>query len=114
MELGIYEMRGDGLREVSNPSEIFLSAGNEDLSGVGIAATMEGLRPLLIEIQALVSTQTYGNAQRSATGFDLRRLNMLLAVLEKRAGFKLGTQDVFVNLTGGIKVEDPAFDSHKR
>lgn len=110
LELGIYEMRGDGLREVNNPSEIFLSAGDENLSGVGISATMEGLRPLLIEIQALVSPQTYGTAQRSATGFDLRRLNMLLAVLEKRAGFKLGTQDIFVNLTGGIKVEDPALD----
>lgn len=110
LELGIYEMRGDGLREVSNPSEIFLSGGEENLSGVAISATMEGLRPLLIEIQALVTTQAYGNAQRSATGFDLRRMNMLLAVLEKRSGFKMGTQDVFVNMTGGIKVEDPALD----
>ncbi len=110
MEIGIYEMLSTGLREVSNPSEIFLSSGEEDFSGVSIAATMEGMRPLLIETQALVSPMAFGTAQRSATGFDLRRLNMLLAVLEKRCGFKLGVQDVFVNITGGMKVEDPAVD----
>ncbi len=110
MEIGIYEMLASGLREVSNPSEIFLSSGEEAFSGVSIAATMEGMRPLLIETQALVSPMAFGTAQRSATGFDLRRLNMLLAVLEKRCGFKLGVQDVFVNITGGLKVEDPAVD----
>ncbi|MBX7241669.1 MAG: DNA repair protein RadA [Bacteroidia bacterium] len=110
MEIGIYEMRSDGLREVSNPSEIFLSAGTEPFSGVAITATMEGMRPLLIEMQALVTPLTYGNPQRSATGFDLRRLSMLLAVMEKRCGFKLGTKDVFINLAGGMKVEDPALD----
>ncbi|WNJ20411.1 DNA repair protein RadA [Pontibacter sp. G13] len=110
MEIGIYEMMAQGLREVSNPSEIFLSASDEQFSGVCISATMEGMRPLLVEIQALVSPMAYGNAQRSATGFDLRRLNMLLAVLEKRCGFKLGVQDVFINITGGLKVEDPAVD----
>ncbi|MEM7372370.1 MAG: DNA repair protein RadA [Bacteroidota bacterium] len=110
LELGIYEMLNNGLREVSNPSEIFLSNGEEDFSGVTIAATMEGMRPLLIETQALVSPMAYGTAQRSATGFDLRRLNMLLAVLEKRCGFKLGVKDVFINITGGLKVEDPALD----
>lgn len=110
LEMGIYEMHNQGLREVSNPSEIFLSQGNEELSGVAIAATLEGLRPLLIETQALVATSAYGTPQRSATGFDLRRLNMLLAVLEKRCGFTLGQKDVFINMVGGIKVEDPAID----
>lgn len=110
MELGIYEMLGEGLREVPNPSEIFLSRGNEQFSGVAISATMEGLRPLLIETQALVGAMAYGTPQRSSTGFDLRRLNMLLAVLEKRCGFQMGTKDVFVNITGGLKIEDPALD----
>ncbi len=109
-ELGIYEMQGNGLREVSNPSEILLSPRDEPLSGIAISVTIEGLRPLLIESQALVSPSNYGTAQRSATGFDLRRMNMLLAVLEKRCGFKLGANDVFLNITGGIKVEDPAID----
>lgn len=109
-ELGIYEMQGDGLREVSNPSEILLSQRNEPLSGVTISATMEGMRPILIETQALVSTSPYGTPQRSATGFDTKRMNMLLAVLEKRCGFKLGTKDVFLNIAGGIKVEDPSID----
>ncbi|MEM8886913.1 MAG: DNA repair protein RadA [Bacteroidota bacterium] len=109
-ELGIYEMLADGLREVSNPSEIFLSDFDENFSGVSIAATMEGMRPLLIETQALVGPMAYGNAQRSATGFDLRRLNMLLAVLEKRAGFKMAEKDCFINITGGLRVEDPAID----
>ncbi len=110
MEIGIYEMRSNGLREVKNPSEIFLTSGNEAFSGVAITATMEGMRPLLIEVQALVTPFIYGNPQRSATGFDLRRLNMLLAVMEKRCGFKLGQKDVFINLAGGLKVEDPALD----
>ena len=109
-ELGIYEMLGAGLREVSNPSEILLSQRNAKLSGIAIGATMEGNRPLLIEIQSLVSVATYGNPQRSSTGFDNRRLQMLLAVLEKRGGFKLSQQDVFLNIAGGIKVEDPAMD----
>ncbi|MCC7301817.1 MAG: DNA repair protein RadA [Bacteroidia bacterium] len=109
-ELGIYEMQGAGLREVSNPSEILISAREEPVSGVAISATMEGLRPLLIETQALVSSAAYGTPQRSATGFDLRRLSMLLAVLEKRCGFRLGTQDVFLNIAGGLRVEDPAID----
>ncbi|GAB2701847.1 DNA repair protein RadA [Mucilaginibacter koreensis] len=109
-ELGIYEMLGAGLREVSNPSEILLSQRDEALSGVTISATLEGLRPMLIETQALVSTSAYGTPQRSATGFDTRRMNMLLAVLEKRCGFRLSSQDVFLNITGGIKVEDPAID----
>ena len=109
-ELGIYEMMGSGLREVSNPSEILISQKDTDLSGVTIGATIEGNRPLLIEIQALVSTAAYGTPQRSSTGFDSRRLNMLLAVLEKRCGFRLGLQDVFLNMAGGIKVEDPAID----
>ncbi|MEO0899049.1 MAG: DNA repair protein RadA [Bacteroidota bacterium] len=110
MEIGIYEMMATGLREVSNPSEIFLSSGTEQFSGISIATTMEGMRPLLIETQALVSSMAYGNPQRSATGYDLRRLNMLLAVLEKRCGFNLSKHDVFVNMTGGLKVEDPAVD----
>ncbi|MBB5397299.1 DNA repair protein RadA [Mucilaginibacter sp. AK015] len=109
-ELGIYEMLGEGLREVSNPSEILLSQRDEPLSGVTISATLEGMRPMLIETQALVSTSAYGTPQRTATGFDTKRMSMLLAVLEKRCGFKLGAQDVFLNITGGIRVEDPAID----
>ena len=109
-ELGIYEMQGSGLREVSNPSEILISKKDEELSGNAVAVTMEGMRPLLIEIQALVSTAVYGTPQRSATGFNAKRLNMLLAVLEKRAGFRLGAKDVFLNITGGISVDDPAID----
>ncbi|MEO0901409.1 MAG: DNA repair protein RadA [Bacteroidota bacterium] len=109
-ELGIYEMQGSGLREVNNPSEVLISKNDEDLSGTAIAATVEGMRPLLIEIQALVSSAVYGTPQRSATGFNAKRLNMLLAVLEKRAGFKLGAKDVFLNITGGISVDDPAID----
>ena len=109
-ELGIYEMRASGLRPVDNPSELLLTQGNEELSGVAIAAAIEGVRPFLIETQALVSTAAYGTPQRSATGFDLRRLNMLLAVLEKRVGFKLAQKDVFLNIAGGIRVTDPAID----
>jgi len=109
-EIGIYEMLGHGLREVSNPSEILISNKESSLSGTAIAATMEGMRPLLIEVQALVSTAVYGTPQRSATGYNLKRLNMILAVLEKRAGFKLGQKDVFLNITGGIQVNDPAID----
>lgn len=109
-ELGIYEMISTGLRQVSNPSEILISEKTEDLSGVAIAAMIEGNRPLQIEIQSLVSTATYGTPQRSSNGFDLRRLQMILAVLEKRGGFRLGTQDVFLNVAGGLKVDDPAID----
>ena len=109
-ELGIYEMQAEGLREVKNPSEILISQRDTGVSGVTIGATMEGNRPLLIEIQALVSPAAYGTPQRSSTGFDSRRLNMLLAVLEKRTGLKMGTQDVFLNMAGGIKVDDPAID----
>jgi len=109
-ELGIYEMLSTGMREVSNPSEILISQRDEQTSGVAIAATMEGGRPMLIEVQALASSAVYGTPQRSATGFDARRLNMLLAVLEKRSGFKLGTKDVFLNIAGGLKVDDPAID----
>lgn len=109
-ELGIYEMLGEGLREVSNPSEILLSQRDEPLSGITISATLEGMRPMLIETQALVSTSAYGTPQRTATGFDTRRMSMLLAVLEKRCGFHLGAKDVFLNITGGIRVEDPAID----
>ena len=109
-ELGIYEMNGEGLREVSNPSEVLISQRDEKLSGTSIAVTMEGVRPLLIEVQALVSSAVYGTPQRSSTGFDLRRLSMLLAVLEKRCGFHLGTKHVFLNIAGGIRVEDPAID----
>ena len=109
-ELGIYEMRADGLRPVENPSELLLTQGGDELSGVAIAAAIEGVRPFLIETQALVSTAAYGTPQRSATGFDLRRLNMLLAVLEKRVGFKLAQKDVFLNIAGGIRVVDPAID----
>jgi DNA repair protein RadA/Sms len=109
-EMGIYEMQHNGLREVSNPSELLLSQEDESLSGTAISASIEGMRPFLIEIQALVSSAAYGTPQRSSTGFDLRRLNMLLAVLEKRAGFRLSTKDVFLNIAGGIKVNDPAID----
>lgn len=109
-EMGIYEMQANGLREVSNPSELLLSQKDEELSGSAVAATMEGMRPMLIETQALVSTAVYGTPQRSATGFDLRRLSMLLAVLEKRCGFMFGQNDVFLNIAGGIKVDDPAID----
>lgn len=109
-ELAIYEMLGSGLREVANPSELLLSLGGQDLSGVAIASMIEGVRPFLIEVQALVSTSAYGVPQRSATGFDIRRMNMLLAVLEKRAGFKLPQKDVFLNIAGGLKVNDPAID----
>lgn len=109
-ELGIYEMRGEGLREVPNPSDVLLSHSGEKLSGTAVAVMLEGLRPMLIEIQALVSTAVYGTPQRSSTGFDARRLNMLLAVLEKRCGFRLGAKDVFLNVTGGIRVDDPAID----
>ncbi len=109
-ELGIYEMQVSGLREVNNPSEILISKNDEGLSGTAIASTIEGMRPLMIEIQALVSTAVYGTPQRSTTGYNAKRLNMLLAVLEKRAGFKLGAKDVFLNITGGITVDDPAID----
>lgn len=109
-ELGIYEMQGNGLREVSNPSEILLSEREEELSGITISAMLEGVRPMLIETQALVSTSAYGTPQRSATGFDTRRMNMLLAVLEKRGGFRLSVKDVFLNIAGGLRVEDPAVD----
>lgn len=109
-ELGIYEMQHDGLRPVENPSELLLTQGNDELSGIAISAAIEGVRPFLIETQALVSTAAYGTPQRSATGFDLRRLNMLLAVLEKRVGFKLAQKDVFLNIAGGIRVTDPAID----
>ncbi len=109
-ELGIFEMYGEGLREVTNPSEILLSRKDDDLSGNAVASTLEGIRPMLIEIQSLVSSAVYGTPQRSTTGFDVRRLNMLLAVLEKRCGFRLGSKDVFLNITGGIRVDDPAID----
>jgi DNA repair protein RadA/Sms len=109
-ELGIYEMQGNGLREVTNPSEILITQREEDVSGVAVAAMIEGMRPMLIEIQALVSTAAYGTPQRSATGFDSRRLNMLLAVLEKRSGFRLGAKDVFLNIAGGLRVDDPGID----
>lgn len=110
-ELGIYEMEQRGLREVTNPSEMLLShSESEELSGVAIGVTLEGMRPFLIEAQALVSTAAYGTPQRSVTGFDAKRMNMLLAVLEKRVGFKLGSKDVFLNIAGGLKVNDPALD----
>ena len=109
-EIGIYEMRHDGLRQVNNPSELLLSQDHQGMSGVAIAAAIEGVRPFLIETQALVSSAVYGTPQRSATGFDTRRMNMLLAVLEKRVGFKLAQKDVFLNIAGGIKVSDPAID----
>lgn len=109
-ELGIYEMLGSGLREVANPSEILISHKEEELSGTAIATTLEGMRPLMVEIQALVSSAVYGTPQRSTTGYNAKRLNMILAVLEKRAGFRLGAKDVFLNITGGINVDDPAID----
>ena len=109
-ELGIFEMRQDGLREVTNPSELLISDEHDDMSGIAIASAIEGVRPLLIEVQSLTSTAAYGTPQRSATGFDLRRMNMLLAVLEKRAGFKVDKKDVFLNIAGGIRVNDPAID----
>lgn len=109
-ELGVYEMCQRGLREVSNPSEMFLSQSDEDLSGISIGVTMEGGRAFLIEVQALVSTAAYGTPQRSVTGFDSKRMNMLLAVLEKRVGFKLAAKDVFLNIAGGLKVNDPSLD----
>lgn len=109
-ELGIYEMQGSGLREVSNPSEIMLSQRDEPVSGVAIAAMLEGVRPLMVEVQALVSTSAYGMPQRTSTGFDAKRLNMILAVLEKKLGFRLSSQDIFVNIAGGLRVEDPAID----
>jgi DNA repair protein RadA/Sms len=109
-ELGIFEMRSSGLREVANPSEILLSQRDEEVSGVTISATIEGQRPILIEAQALVSSAAYGTPQRSSNGFDFKRLNMLLAVLEKRNGFRISSKDVFLNITGGIKVDDPAID----
>lgn len=109
-EMGIFEMRSNGLRQVENPSELLLNSEHSGLSGTSVAAAIEGVRPFLIEVQALVSSTAFGNPMRSATGFDLRRLNMLLAVLEKRAGFKLVTKDVYLNIAGGIKVSDPAID----
>ena len=109
-EIGIYEMQNNGLRIVENPSEILVTNSDSELSGVAISATLEGLRPFLIEIQALVSSAVYGTPQRSSTGYDSKRLNMLLAVLEKRCGFKLGAKDVFLNIAGGIKVDDPGID----
>jgi len=109
-EIGIFEMLATGLREVSNPSEMFINQHEEPLSGIAIAATIDGIRPFMIETQALVSSAVYGTPQRSSTGFDTRRLNMLLAVLEKRAGFKLGIKDVFMNIAGGLRVNDPAID----
>jgi DNA repair protein RadA/Sms len=109
-ELGIYEMTGDGMRVVSNPSEILIAQRDEQLSGSAIAATIEGMRPLLIEVQALVTQSVYGTPQRTVSGFDLRRLQLLLAVLEKRGGFMFGTKDVFINIAGGLKVEDPSID----
>ena len=109
-ELGIYEMTGQGMRPVSNPSEILITQKEDQLSGIAIAATIEGMRPLLIETQALVTQSIYGTPQRTVSGFDLRRLQLLLAVLEKRGGFHFGVKDVFINIAGGIKVEDPSID----
>lgn len=109
-EIGIFEMQGNGLREVPNPSEFLLGQRDETLSGAAVAATLEGVRPMFIEVQSLVSSAVYGTPQRNANGFDMRRLSMLLAVLEKRCGFKLGTKDVFLNIAGGIRVNDPAID----
>lgn len=109
-EIALFEMQQNGLREVSNPSELLITEGNESLSGVAISAMVEGIRPFLIEVQALVSTAAYGTPQRSATGFDIRRMNMLLAVLEKRAGFRLAQKDVFLNIAGGLRVNDTAID----
>ena len=109
-EIGIYEMQAQGLRQVINPSEVLISAKDEVLSGNAIAATIEGIRPMMIEVQALVSSAVYGTPQRTSNGFNAKRLNMLLAVLEKRGGFDLGSKDVFINITGGINIEDPALD----
>ena len=109
-EIGIFEMQGSGLREVANPSEFLLGQRDETLSGAAVAATVEGVRPMFIEVQSLVSSAVYGTPQRNANGFDMRRLSMLLAVLEKRCGFKLGSKDVFLNIAGGLKVNDPAID----
>ena len=109
-ELGIYEMVGSGLRQVENPSEILITNTDSSLSGISIGATLEGMRPMLIEVQALVSTAVYGTPQRTTTGYNLKRLHMVLAVLEKRAGFKLAAKDVFLNITGGISIDDPAID----
>jgi DNA repair protein RadA/Sms len=109
-EIGIYEMQQTGLRIVTNPSELLISEKDETLSGTAIAATMEGMRPLMIEVQALVSSAVYGMPQRSATGYNIKRLHMILAVLEKRSGFKLAAKDVFLNIAGGIQVDDPAID----
>jgi len=109
-ELGIYEMTGEGMRPVTNPSEILIPQKEENLSGIAISATLEGMRPLLIETQALVTQSVYGTPQRTASGFDLRRLQLLLAVLEKRGGFHFGIKDVFINLAGGLKIEDPSID----
>ncbi len=109
-ELGIYEMNSDGMRAVSNPSEILITQKEDALSGIAIAATLEGMRPLLIETQALVTQSVYGTPQRTVSGFDLRRLQLLLAVLEKRGGFQFGMKDVFINIAGGLKVEDPSID----
>lgn len=109
-EIGIFEMMADGLREVENPSQVLLSQRDETLSGTAVCATLEGVRPIFIEVQSLVSSAVYGTPQRNASGFDLRRLNLLLAVLEKRCGFKLGAKDVFLNIAGGLRVSDPAID----
>ena len=109
-ELGIYEMQSNGLREILNPSEILISKKAATLSGTAIACTLEGIRPLMIEVQALVSSAVYGTPQRTTTGYHLKRLHMVLAVLEKRAGFKLASKDVFLNITGGISIDDPAID----
>jgi DNA repair protein RadA/Sms len=109
-EIGIYEMQGAGLREVTNPSEILISQRDEDLSGVAISTTIEGMRPLLLETQALVSTAVYGTPQRNSNGYDAKRLNMLLAILEKKCGLRMGMQDVFINIAGGLRVEDTGID----
>ena len=109
-ELGIYEMTGEGMRGVVNPSEILITLKEDQLSGIAIAATIEGMRPLLVEVQALVTQSVYGTPQRTVSGFDLRRLQLLLAVLEKRGGFHFGVKDVFLNIAGGLKVEDPSID----
>jgi DNA repair protein RadA/Sms len=109
-EIGIYQMHGEGLREVTNPSEVLISQRDENLSGIAISTTIEGMRPLLVETQALVSTAVYGTPQRNSNGYDTKRLNMLLAVLEKKCGLRMGTQDVFVNIAGGLRVEDPGID----
>ena len=109
-ELAMFEMQGDGLRQITNPSELLLGERDSGLSGVAVAAAVDGARPMLVEVQALVSSAAYGTPQRSTTGFDVRRLNMLLAVLEKRAGFKLATKDVFLNIAGGVRIVDPGID----